>query len=472
VTNLEEAAVDSGSTQGAPAMGLWRLTWPIFLEFLLFMLMGTADTLMLSGVSDDAVSAVGVVNQYIFICILIMEVLSNGASIVVAQYIGARRFQEAARIAALAITLNFLLGLVVSAGLLLLGDTILTHMNLQGPVLAHARTYMGIAGGFIFIQALINVFSSLIRTYGFTQQSMYVSLGMNVVHILGNAVLIFGLLGAPKLGVAGAAISTVMSRCLALAVFIWMLYRVMSVRMAPRDYVTFSKEYVLKILKMGVPSAVEQMTYHCCQTVFLYYVTYLGTEALASRQYAMAISQYVFLFSLAIGIGTSIIVGRLVGARRTDEAYRQVLGSLKWAVTITVLVDVVTILFRQPLVSLFTDNGDIIRMASQVIVLGLLLESGRSFNLVFVNALRATGDATFTVYMGFLSMVCLSLSLGYLFVFKLNLGLAGVWLAVAADEWTRGIVFWFRWRSRAWEGKSLVSPEPEQPSPAAVALGG
>lgn len=472
MTNQEEAVVDSGNTQGAPSMGLWRLTWPIFLEFLLFMLMGTADTFMLSGVSDDAVSAVGVVNQYIFICILIMEVLSNGASIVVAQYLGARRFQEAARISALAITLNFLLGLVVSGGLLLFGNGILEHMNLQGPVLAHAKTYMGIAGGFLFVQALINVFSSLIRTYGFTQQSMYVSLGMNVVHILGNAVLIFGLLGAPKLGVAGAAMSTVMSRWIALAVFIWMLYRVMSVRMVPRDYVTFSKAYVLKILKMGVPSAVEQMTYHSCQTVFVYYVTFLGSAALAARQYALAISQYVFLFSLAIGIGTSIIVGRLIGARRSDEAYRQVLTSLKWAVAITVLVDVVTILVRQPLVSLFTNNGDIIRMATQVIVLGLLLESGRSFNLVFVNALRATGDATFTVYMGFLSMVCLSLSLGYLFVFKLNLGLAGVWLAVAADEWTRGIVFWFRWRSRAWEGKSLVSPEPEQPAPAAVALGG
>ncbi|MFY0565812.1 MATE family efflux transporter [Archangium lansingense] len=464
-----EIAVPPGTTSEQPGLGLLRLTWPIFLEFLLFMMMGTADTLMLSGVSDDAVSAVGVVNQYIFICILLMEVISNGASIVVAQYIGARRAQEAARISALSITLNLLLGIVVSAGLLLFGDAILTHMNLQGPVLAHARTYMGIAGGFLFIQALINVFSSLIRTYGFTKESMYVSLGMNVVHVLGNYLLIFGHGGLPELGVAGAAISTVMSRSVALVVFIWMLYRVMDVRMVPRDYVTFSRDYIRKILKVGVPSAVEQVTYHACQTVFLYYVTFLGSAALASRQYAMAISQYVFLFSLAIGIGTSILIGRLVGANRREDAYQQALRSLKWSVAITVLVDVVAILLRKPLVGLFTDNGDIIRMTSQVIVLSLILETGRSFNLVLVNALRATGDATFTVYMGFLSMACLSLSLGYLFVFKLNLGLAGVWLAVAADEWTRGIVFWFRWRSRAWERQSLVGPAVEQPAIAVVA---
>ncbi|HYO53224.1 MATE family efflux transporter [Archangium sp.] len=463
---MEKTAVHPGDTREQPGLWLFRLTWPIFLEFLLFMLMGTADTLMLSGVSDDAVSAVGVVNQYIFICILIMGVIGNGASIVVAQYIGARRAREAARIVALSITLNFLLGIAVSSGLLLFGNAILSHMNLQGQVLAHARTYMGIAGGFLFQQALINIFSSMIRTYGFTKQSMYVSMGMNVVHVLGNYLLIFGHFGFPKMEVAGAAVSTVVSRAVALVVFVWMLYRVMEVRMAPRDYVTFSKEYIRKILKVGIPSAVEQITYQSCQMVFLYYVTFLGSAALASRQYAMAISQYVFLFSLAIGLGTSILVGHLVGASRTEDAYRQVLGSLKWSVTITVLMDVVAILFREPLVGLFTENGDIIRLTAQVIVLGLFLESGRACNLVLVNALRATGDSPFTAYMGFISMACMSLSLGYLFVFRLNLGLAGVWLAISADEWTRGVIFWFRWRSRAWEKQSLVTPM-EQPASAA-----
>jgi len=465
---MENAAVPSGSSQEPSGLGLFQLTWPLFLEFLLFMLMGTADTLMLSGISDDAVSAVGVVNQYMFISILIMEVVSNGASIVVAQYIGARRLREASRIAALSITLNLMLGVAVSTFMLVFGDAILRRMNLQGQVLEKARTYMGIVGGFLFLQALINVFSSLIRTYGFTKQSMYVSLGMNVVHILGNYLLIFGHLGAPELGVAGAAISTVVSRGLALGVFVWMLYRVMEVRMAPRDLVTFSKEYVGKVLTVGVPSALEQITYHACQTVFLYYVTFLGSVALASRQYAMAISHYIFLFSLAIGIGTSIIVGRLVGAERKEEAYRRVVKSLKWSVAMTLLIDVVAILLREPLVGLFTRNPDIITLTAQVMVLSLLLESGRSFNLVLVNALRAAGDARFTVFMGFLSMVCMSLPLGYFLVFKLNLGLGGVWLAVAADEWTRGLVYWSRWRSRAWEKKSLVTPV-EEPVPVAVA---
>lgn len=452
-------------------LSLFRLTWPIFLELLLFMMMGTADTLMLSGVSDDAVASVGVVNQYVFICILIMEVIGNGAAIVVSQYIGARRTQEAARIAALAITLNLGLGVAVSSGLLLFGDRILGGMNLHGQVLSHATTYLHIVGGFLFLQALINVFSSLIRTYGFTKQSMLVSLGMNVLHVGGNFALIFGHLGLPALGVAGAAISTVVSRAVALGVFVWMLYRVMPARMVLRDYVTFSREYVRKILKVGVPSAVEQLTYQACQTVFLYYVTFLGPVALAARQYAHSISQYVFLCSLAIGLGTSILVGRLVGAHRADDAYREALHGLKWALGITVVVDVAVIAVRVPLIRLFTDNADILQVASQVIILGLLLETGRAFNLVLINGLRAAGDATFTVYMGFLSMACMSLPLGYYLVFKLGLGLAGVWLAVAADEWVRGITMWIRWRSRAWEKQSLVEPAPvPSPEPATAAV--
>ncbi|GEL71133.1 MATE family efflux transporter [Myxococcus virescens] len=464
---MEVAASPKADPHGAPSLGLFRLTWPIFLELLLFMMMGTADTLMLSGVSDDAVASVGVVNQYVFICILIMEVVGHGAAIVVAQYLGARKQTEAARISAIAVTLNLALGITVSAGLLLSGDAILGGMNLQGHMLAYAKTYLHIVGGFLFLQALINVFAGLLRTYGFTRASMFVSLGMNVLHVGGNYVLIAGHFGFPAMGVAGAAISTVVSRAIALGVFVYVLYRVMPVKMAPRDYVTFSKDYVRKILKVGLPSAFEQATYQGCQTVFLYYVTFLGAVALASRQYAHAISQYVFLCSLAIGMGTSIIVGRLVGANRADDAYQQALRSLKWGLAITLVVDVAVVLLRVPIVSLFTENADIVRLTAQVIVIGLALETGRCFNLVLINALRAAGDATFTVYMGIASMVCMSLPLGYYLVFHMGLGLAGVWMAVAADEWVRGITMWLRWKSRAWEKQVLVSLDAETEAEAA-----
>lgn len=447
---------------------LFYLTWPIFIELFLFMLMGIADTLMLSAISDNAVSGVGAANQYLLIAILILEVIGNGASIVVAQYIGSRKFFEAAKISSLAISLNLLVGLLISFLFILFGGQLLQTLNLQGEVLAHAKSYLMIVGGMLFLQAIINSISAIIRVHGFTRQAMLVSLGMNVIHIIGNYLLIFGKLGFPQMGVEGAAVSSVISRFLALIVFFWLLYRVMPVRIKLHYYWSMSKDYISKILRIGIPSALEQVMYQGCQMVFLYYVTFLGEAALAAKNYASTISLLTFYCSLAIGMGTSIIVGRLIGEGEQTAAYRRVWNSTAWSVGIALVTISFIILFRVPLMNLFTDNEEIIRLGIQVLTLNIVLDTGRAINIVLINSLRATGDAKFPLYIGMFSMVGLSLPLGWLFVFKLNMGLPGIWLAISADEWLRACIMFFRWRSRAWEKHALV--EHSKPKQAAAQL--
>jgi putative MATE family efflux protein len=448
---------------------LFRLTWPIFLELLLFLLMGSVDTFMLSRVSDNAVSAVGAANNIIMIAILVLEVIGNGAAIVVAQYIGSRQYYEASKICAVAITMNAIIGLALSAVFLLFGNSMLAAMNLQGDILEYADTYLFIVGGGIILQALINIVAAIIRTYGFTKETMLVSLGMNVIHVIANYALIFGHWGFPELGVEGAAISTVASRFVCLIVFVWLMYRLMEVRVPIGQYFRLSKAYVRKILKIGIPSAVEQIMYHSCQLVFVFYTTFLGATALASKQYASNISMYIYLFSAAVGMGTAIMTGRLVGANRQNDAYRRVWSSVRWALAITVLIDAAVIAFREPLLGLFTDNADIIRLGSQVILYSILLETGRTCNIVIINSLRAAGDAKFPVYIGIVSMVGISLPLGYLLVFQWGFGLVGIWLAIAADEWIRAVIMYFRWRSRAWEKHGLVERNvQEQPQAGAA----
>lgn len=154
---------------------LIKLTWPIFLELFLFMLMGSVDTFMISSVSDDAVSGVGAANQIIAIAILVLSVIGNGAAIVVSQYLGSKKPQEAANVTGNAITLNLAVGLILSAVLLLFGGSLLTALNVQGDILVYARMYMNIVGGGIFLQALLNALATTIRTHGFTKQTMMVS---------------------------------------------------------------------------------------------------------------------------------------------------------------------------------------------------------------------------------------------------------------------------------------------------------
>ncbi len=451
------------SKKGPKELSLFFLTWPIFLEISLFMFMGIADTLMLSVISDNAVSGVGAANQYLHIAILILEVVGNGASIVVAQYIGARKFLDAAKISALALTLNLIIGLVMSGFFLVFGGSLLEGLNLQGAILDYAKSYLAIVGGAIFLQAMINSLSAIIRVHGFTKEAMFVSLGMNIFHVVANYTLIFGHFGFPEMGVQGVAVSSVISRFLALIVFIWLLYRIMEVRVKLEYYFSLSKEFIGKILKVGIPSAFEQVMYQTCQIVFLYYATYLGESSLAARQYASNISMFIYLFAIAIGIGTSIIVGRLVGANSFDKAYLRVWASARSASVVTLLMVLLVFVFRETLMGIFTDDDEIIRIGSTVLLFSILLETGRTLNIVFINSLRASGDAKYPVVIGVFSMVCMSLPLGYLLVFQLDLGLVGIWLAIAADEWTRGIIMFFRWKSRAWEKHALVKQEkPEK----------
>ncbi|WP_374121360.1 MATE family efflux transporter [Paenibacillus sp. LHD-117] len=463
------ASNEKGGGERAKDLKLFYLTWPIFLEVALFMMMGIADTFMLSEISDNAVSGVGASNHYLHIAILLLEVIGNGASIVVAQYIGSRKFFEAAKISALAVTLNLLFGVVLSVGFVAFNGFLLSSLNLQGEVYEYAKSYLSIVGGAIFLQAIINSLAAIIRVHGFTKEAMYVSLGMNVIHIIGNYALIFGNFGMPALGVEGAAISTIASRLIAVGVFFWLLYRIMEVRIAFSYYLNLSKEYVGKILKIGIPSALEQVMYHSCQIVFLSYTTYLGDAALAAKQYASNISMLIYLFAFAVGIGTSIMVGRLVGAARPDDAYRRVWMSVRSASIGTLLVLVVVIAFREPLVGFFTDDPEVLRLGAQVLLYALILETGRTINIIIVNSLRASGDAKYPLWIGMFSMVGMSLPLGYVFVFHLGMGLPGIWLAIAADEWLRAIIFYFRWRSRKWEKHALVTPDAPVDANAAAA---
>ena len=438
-------------------LSLFHLTWPIFLELFLFMLMGLADTFMLSAVSDEAVAGVGSANQFIQIAILILGVIGSGASIVVAQYLGSRGYFDATKISALSITLNTIIGLVISVGFIIGSNTIMTFMNLEGAVLVHAQNYLVIVGGFIFLQAIINSLSAIIRVHGWTKQTMYISLGMNIVHLLLNYILIFGKFGVPAMGVEGAALSSVISRALAVIFFFWLLYQVLEVRIKWSYYYTFSKGYIHQILQIGIPSAFEQILYQSAQIVFLYYVTYLGAASLAARQYATSISMFTYLFALAIGMGAAILVGRSVGAGQQQLAYERVWFSVKAALLFTIgMVAVVTFL-RKPLMGIFTDNPEIITIGASVLVLSIVLETGRTINITIINCLRAAGDARFPVKIGFFSMICMSLPLGYLLVFVFDLGLIGVWLAISADEWLRAVIVLFRWKSRKWERYAIVT---------------
>ena len=451
--------------QTAANMTLFAITWPIFIEILLHMLMGNADTLMLSQYDDDSVAAVGVSNQIMSVIIVMFGFVATGTTILIAQNLGARRFENAGIIAVVSIVANIIMGLLLSAVLFFFGESILIMMNLPEELMDTALIYLQIVGGFAFVQALIMTLSAVVKSHGFTRDAMYVTLGMNVLNVFGNFVFIFGAFGAPELGATGVAISTAFSRTLGtIVLFITLYWRVKGDLPWSKTFRSFPKKELADLFRIGIPTAGEHLSYNASQMVITYYIASMGTVALTTRVYTLNIVMFAFLFSIAIGQGTQILIGHMIGEKRFDEAYKRALRSLATGIGVSVFVASIFTIFSDQLFGIFTSNPEIIQMGGVLLILTIILEPGRAFNLIIINALRAAGDVRFPVYVGILSMWGVAVSVSYFAGIWLGLGLIGIWIAMILDEWLRGLLMLRRWRSGKWRNMSFIHEEERKSS--------
>ncbi|MBU5264302.1 MATE family efflux transporter [Bacillus atrophaeus] len=437
-------------------LSLFSLTWPIFIEVSLYMFMGNADTLMLSQYSDNSVAAVGVSNQILNLIIVMFSFIATGTTIIISQFLGSKQKKEAIEVAYVSIGANFVISLVISAAVFMAAVPMLHMMGLTNDLMPDAKIFLQVVGGLSFIQALIMTFSAILKSYGYTKDTMFVTIGMNVLNIAGNFLVIFGPFGLPVLGVAGVAMSTSIARVIGLIAMIVIVNKRINLTLTLKKVFHVHKEHLRKLLKIGIPSAGEQLSYNISQMVITYFIAIMGAQALTTKVYTQNITMFILLFGTAISQGTQILIGRYIGAKQFDNAYDRCMKSLYWALGIAAGTSVIMSLFSKQLIGIFSQNPDIIATASMLIVMTIILEPGRSFNVIIINSLRAAGDAKFPVYMAMISMWGIGLPLAYLFGIHLGCGLAGVWISFIADEWVRGILMYRRWRSRIWIQKGMA----------------
>ncbi|GAA0348684.1 MATE family efflux transporter [Bacillus horti] len=444
------------SKQTIKKMTLFTLTWPIFIELLLHMFMGSADTLMLSQYSDNSVAAVGLANQILNMVIVMFGFIAVGTSVIIAQFLGAKQEKEASEVVIVSITANIVFSLVLSVVLFVFAERFLIWMNVPPELMDEALIYTKVVGGFSFLTALVMTVGAAIKSYGFTKDAMYVTIGMNILNILGNFISIYGPFGLPVLGVEGVAISTAISRLIGLIIITVLLFKRIEHKLPFNLLFRFHKGHLSKLLKIGVPSAGEHLAYNTSQLLIVYFITMLGTEMLTTRVYTVNLMMFILVFASAIAQGTQILIGHKVGAGDHNGAYQLCMRSLRYSMVISLGMAAIITLFSDSLFGIFTDNQSIIALGGTLIMLCMLLEPGRCFNLVIISSLRAAGDVKFPVYLGIASMFGVSVTLAYLLGIHFGLGLIGVWIAFIADEWLRGLLMLWRWRSRVWERMTFV----------------
>jgi len=451
-------------TKTAKNMTLFALTWPIFIELLLHMLMGNADTLMLSQYSDESVAAVGVSNQILSVIIVMFGFVAQGAAVLIAQNLGAEKEKTAGQIAMTSISLNLMIALLLSAALYIWAVPILNIMDLPSEIMGEAKTYMQIVGGLIFVQALIMTTGAILRSYGHTKDTMRVTIVMNILNVIGNYFVIFGPFGFPVLGVAGVAYSTAISRFIGFIALIFLLMKRTGKELDFASFYRYKKKQVKNLLQIGIPSAGEQLSYNASQMVITYFIAQLGTVAITTKVYTQNIMMFIFLFSIAIGQGSQILIGHMVGAGKTKDAYERGIKSLRIASLVSLCVAIVVFIFAEQLLGIFTSDTSILEKGAILFAITTILEPGRAFNIVMINSLRAAGDVKFPVYIGIIVMWGVGVTTAWFFALFLDLGLIGIWLSFIADEWIRGIFMYRRWRKRRWAKMAFVEKKEYDPS--------
>jgi putative MATE family efflux protein len=437
-------------TPTAKKLTLFALAWPIFVEQGLHVLVGTVDTLMVSHVSDDAVAALGQSGQVVWLSIILFTFVGIGSSIVITHHLGAKDRAGADRIATAAIAVNTWIGLVVSLLVFAFAAPMLRLMQLPARLMPLAMQFLPLMGGTLFLEAQNIAMGAVLRAHGHTRDPMWVTAVQNVLNAVGNCLLLFGLLGLPRLGVTGVAISGVVSRLVAYGALWVLVRRRCGVRTRFRDYVTFPVREVRRILHIGLPAAGENLCWTLAFTVATAFIARMGPTSLTTQSYVMQVSMWVIVFGISVGLATEILVGHRVGAGEFDAAYHELLHSLKAGFVMVCCAIVPIAVFAPLIVGRFTHDPAIIAGGALLLRMGLVLEPGRVFNVVVISSLRATGDTRFPLKMGIASMWGVWIPLAWLLGLKLGLGLPGVWIAMMADEWFRGAMMYQRWKRRRW----------------------
>lgn len=429
---------------------------PIFIETLLIMMLGAVDTIMLSQYSDESVAAVGVVNQIVMFAFLIFEVINIGTSVLCSQYLGAKMQKNMVQVVGVALLFNLVVGLLISAILHYGATTLLGWMGLRPELLKYGIGYMQIVGAFAFFQAISFTISASLRSANKAIYPMLVTVLVNIMNIIGNYSLIFGKWGMPALGAEGAAISTSVARGVSMVVLFVILFRKHIPRFPLNYFRPFPWVELKNLLKVGLPSAGENMSYSFSQVVITYFINILGNNALATRTYTVNIVMFVYLFAIAMAQGGAISIGHLVGQKKIRAAYLLGKYVMRLSILVSLVLSCIWAASGHFIFSMLTDNQEIIKMGVTIMLVDIIVEIGRAVNIYATNALRSAGDVNFPFYVGVAVQWTVSVGFSYLFGIYWGWGLVGMWCAFLLDENIRALLFVKRWNSMRWAKKGFI----------------
>ncbi len=407
---------------------------------------------MVSQYSNSLVGAMGAGNQILDLFITIFSFLSVGCSVVIAQALGARNFTLARKVIHQSLFLNALLGFFCAVFIFICGDFLLTLLKIPQELLKDSQIYLHMLAICLFFDAVGIVMAAVVRVYNHAFFVMFVTLLMDGVIVLGNYIV----LHHTNLELFGVGLSNIFGRILAILALFFILAFKLKIHLKIREMLALEKEVLKKVLNIGGFSAGENLLWIVQYTIAFAFVASLGKENLSVQTIYFQISMMIMLIGQAISVANEIITGKLVGAKYFNVAYKHTWIALYLSLIASALVALLNFILQDFTMGVLKLEEVLKEIMIPLFTLSIFLEIFRSFNIVMVNALRASGDAKFPFFSGLVFMMGVSLPVGYVLCFYAGLGIVGVWLGFCADEFLRGLVNAYRWKSKKWQNKALV----------------
>lgn len=435
---------------------LQKMIWPIFIELILQMLVGNVDQIMVGKYSANSVGAIANANQIMNLLIIIFSVICTATTIIISLYLGAGDKKKVEQTYTLSIFVNFIFSLIISFVFLVFGRQILEWLKVPYDIIGETESYIKIIGSFIFLQSIYLTFGAILRSNTFMKYSMIVSFIVNAINIGGNFILINGFGNIPAMGVAGAAVSSNISRFIGVIVIYIIFRKKTGAKLRLSHIYPFPFGEFKKLMGIGIPSGGESLSYNLSQIAIQRMINTFGSAIISTKAYASIFANFSYVYGAAVSQAGQIMVGYLIGAGDVENTEKRVWKTLRIAM-ITALVISVTIFFVSDYCfGFFTDNREVIELGKKIMFIDIFLELGRSCNMIFVRALSAAGDIKFPITLGIINVWLVAVLGGFILSEVFGLGLVGIWIAMTADECIRGIVFIFRWKSGVWKNKKII----------------
>lgn len=425
---------------------------PVVLEQLLNSIMGTADTMMVSNVGSAAISAVSLVDSINVLVIQAFSALAAGGAIICAQYIGQRNKEKANESARQVLFIITAISVAVSLICLVFQKPLLRLIfgSVEPAVMRASEIYFFYTAlSFPFIAAYDSA-ASIFRAQDNTKGPMIISMISNVMNIAGNAVMIWGV----HMGVAGAALSTLISRIFcAVVVIIQLRKEKEGQEIVVRDYFEIRPDWsmIRRILGLGIPSGIENSMFQLGKLAIQSTVSTLGTTAIAAQAMTNILENLNGIAAIGVGVGLMTIVGQCLGAGRQDEAVYYIKKLCVIAEVIIIISCLGVFALTKPITILGGMEKESADMCFHM-VMWITIVKPLVWIMAFIPGygLRAAGDVKFSMIVSCCTMWACRFCLCVFLIRVMGFGPMGVWIGMFADWTLRGIIFTWRFHSRKW----------------------